>query len=1064
MKPLKLTLYAFGSYGQKTSIDFSKPSQNLFLITGDTGAGKTTIFDAIVFALYGEASSNSNKKSGTELQSHFTNYSTEPPFVELVFSEKRGERTDIYTVKRIPRHMRPLKKGAGFKEDNEKVSLTMPDGTEYPQKETDNKLEEIIGLSKSQFMQVAMIAQGEFMELLRAKSTDKVAIFRKLFNTEIFQNIVDELGRRVKDKRSEISHIRTACQTETSHISIPETYEKKDILNTLKKRILDADKLSVTDMETLLEELEILCRKLEDDKNTAQEDYNKISEIRDKKRDAFTKAQQLIKSFDQLEQAEKDLRECEAEKDKVQEIQKLITAINDSYEIKSVYARFKDAEKSSVDTEDKLKKLKEEKPALDKEYNSKADLERIANDQLIQERNTFTEISQRVENSLKIWDKIDEAEIELSEKKNASKDAETKKNATRTELDNLNAREIQWRNQSESLADSERLLDRWKTDCDHAASIEDEIKSIRNKQKEIEVQQKESSAFEKDYENIRDKVLQKNKDYDDKHTAFLDAQAGYIAREKLKPDKPCPVCGSTNHPNPCQLSENHQALTREAIEELREELDRLRKEQENTSHNAHSAKGRLETLKNDVEKSITRLQESMSKYVPSLPKDAALNQAEDHLHAWQLSLEKNGPELEKNASTFAKIQDKLKGIDEHKQKLQTAADQAETAYTNAEMALIKSKTKLSGFKESIDYPSREDAENALKNAEKRKEEKELMYHNTQQAASDAKTKKDQAEELISRYSKELPSLIEELNQRKSSYDSILAEKDLSEFEWKEITEKHERNETDLLQGQVHTYKKKKDTAAGMYESAKNIIGNQKRPVMEELEKEKNDAEDALSDIQKTLNQYKEDYKVNHDVYRALRPQMEERNKLTQDHAQLESLYNRLAGKVTGSRMDIETFVQRYYLEQVLYAANIRFQDMSAGQFELRMYNIDKAGLGKNRGLDLMVYSTVTGKEREIRTLSGGESFMAALSLALGMADQIQESSASINLDIMFIDEGFGSLDDHSRNQAVRVLQRMADGSRLIGIISHVTELKQEIDDQLLVSKNENGSQIKWQIS
>lgn len=194
------------------------------------------------------------------------------------------------------------------------------------------------------------------------------------------------------------------------------------------------------------------------------------------------------------------------------------------------------------------------------------------------------------------------------------------------------------------------------------------------------------------------------------------------------------------------------------------------------------------------------------------------------------------------------------------------------------------------------------------------------------------------------------------------------------------------------------------------------------------------------------------------------PQTEERNKLTQEHAKLESLYNRLAGKVTGSRMDIETFVQRYYLEQVLSAANIRFQDMSAGQFELRMYNIDKAGLGKNRGLDLMVYSTVTGKEREIRTLSGGESFMAALSLALGMADQIQESSASINLDIMFIDEGFGSLDDHSRNQAVKVLQRMADGSRLIGIISHVTELKQEIDDQLLVSKNENGSQIKWQIS
>lgn len=163
-------------------------------------------------------------------------------------------------------------------------------------------------------------------------------------------------------------------------------------------------------------------------------------------------------------------------------------------------------------------------------------------------------------------------------------------------------------------------------------------------------------------------------------------------------------------------------------------------------------------------------------------------------------------------------------------------------------------------------------------------------------------------------------------------------------------------------------------------------------------------------------------------------------------------------------MDLETYVQRYYLEQILYAANKRFQGMSAGQFELRMTDLEKAGEGKNKGLDLMVYSTVTGKTREIRTLSGGESFMAALALSLGMADQIQQSAAALNLDIMFIDEGFGSLDEHSRSQAVKVLKEMAGGARLVGIISHVTELKQEIDNQLLVSRDETGSHIKWQTS
>ena len=163
-------------------------------------------------------------------------------------------------------------------------------------------------------------------------------------------------------------------------------------------------------------------------------------------------------------------------------------------------------------------------------------------------------------------------------------------------------------------------------------------------------------------------------------------------------------------------------------------------------------------------------------------------------------------------------------------------------------------------------------------------------------------------------------------------------------------------------------------------------------------------------------------------------------------------------------MDIETFVQRYYLKRILMAANMRFQDMSAGQFELRMVGEDKAGEGANKGLDLMVYSTVTGKEREIKTLSGGESFMAALALALGMADQVQMSSAAINLDMIFIDEGFGSLDDHSRDQAVKVLTSMTGENRLVGIISHVSELKQKIDDQLIVSRDSEGSSVKWQIS
>ena len=198
--------------------------------------------------------------------------------------------------------------------------------------------------------------------------------------------------------------------------------------------------------------------------------------------------------------------------------------------------------------------------------------------------------------------------------------------------------------------------------------------------------------------------------------------------------------------------------------------------------------------------------------------------------------------------------------------------------------------------------------------------------------------------------------------------------------------------------------------------------------------------------------------------RALLPRMEEREKLSKEASRLEGLYRRLSGKRSGSRMDIETYVQRYFLRRILRNANLRFREMSLGQYELRMIPEGQAGDGRNRGLDLTVYSYVTGKEREVRTLSGGESFMAALSLAMGMADQIQESSASVHLELMFIDEGFGSLDEHAREQAVRVLRDMSGGGKLLGIISHVSELKQEIEDQLLVTKDAEGSHVRWQIS
>ena len=248
------------------------------------------------------------------------------------------------------------------------------------------------------------------------------------------------------------------------------------------------------------------------------------------------------------------------------------------------------------------------------------------------------------------------------------------------------------------------------------------------------------------------------------------------------------------------------------------------------------------------------------------------------------------------------------------------------------------------------------------------------------------------------------------------------------------------------------------------ESAEAAVGSQQKPDMEALRKEVEQAEKAYTEASERSAELKALYSTDKGVLDALGVHSQERKQTAEKAARIERIYRRLAGKETAGRMDIETRVQRLYLENILVSANRRFREMSAGQFELRMTEEAAAAQGSNKGLDLMVYSNVTGTEREIRTLSGGESFMAALSLALGMSDQIQQSSASVNLDIMFIDEGFGSLDDHSRSQAIKVLRHMAGSSRLIGIISHVTELKQQIDDRLVVEKDGAGSHIHWVIS
>lgn len=1071
MRPLKLKMQAFGSYGRETVIDFTKPEQNLFLITGDTGAGKTTIFDAIVFALYGEASSTSNKKEGVVLQSQYAELNIEP-YVEMEFME--GE--ERYTVRRVPRHLKTVTRGAakgkGTREITGSVTLFMPDGTEYPSKETNAKLQEITGLTKSQFMQVAMIAQGEFMELLRAKSDDKKKIFRKLFNTEMYEQIVNELGNRKRNMEREIAVIRTRCQSETARIKFfGDKAEEKNPgddeislcekrLEELKKRVSDGEIVVMPELTEVLERYLVI---LDNQLKKAQKLYEDAAEIREKKRDIYIEAQQLQSLFIQRKQTEEELEEYRKQSFEMENKEKLAGSVSDAWEIKTFYDFWKagqeDAERVRTAFETQTERLpglmEEEEGMIQEEQKKQKELETVQEE--------YTRTLEKAEKAIQLFGQIKETKKKMDMGKELLEKARIKEEADKKAFEVLENREKALRDRSEQLADAGEKLAVCQSQMKEINGMTADLKALSSIYKEQKTYEKKIEELKEKYKEARASYEKKHGEYEKKRQNFLDAQAGFLASELME-GMPCPVCGSIEHPRPCVMKKEHSEFTREGMDLLEKETEKLRAEQENLSAEVKSNTDLRDVKKQDFDESFNRLKNRMRENIPALPEEFSPGQGQELIRQWMKEVQENGIKYQRDWEELQSVQKQMKDLEEEKPAVRKQMEISAEQVREARIAYESAKAEFQSYSFSSDFESEEAAKKAEAEAARKKERFTEDYNTARAAREKAGTERSNTETLIKKYRAELPTAEAEEEKRKKNYESMAEGKEMAESQWKSLTDIYEKQMTEQLRKEVQVFREGKKAAEGKAQSLTAAIGNRKPPVMADIQKETEDAEHRLKSAESLRDQIRSVYKDNKEADHILSPMLQERQKLVEEHGRIDHLYRLVSGNVSGSRMDLETYVQRYYLEKILYAANRRFRDMSAGQFELRMYNLEKAGEGKNRGLELMVYSAVTGKEREVRTLSGGESFMAALALALGMADQIQESSAAINLDMMFIDEGFGSLDEHSRNQAVKVLLEMAEGSKLIGIISHVTELKQEIEDQLIVIKDESGSHVKWQIS
>ncbi len=1065
MKPLKLTMQAFGSYVTPGTIDFERTEQNLFLITGDTGAGKTTIFDAIVFALYGEASSGMNKKNGNELQSQYADPQISP-FVELTFSEGDGISRQIYTVRRTPRHIRPVKRGHGTTEEKETVSLILPDQTEFSRnkKETDEKIVEILGLTKGQFMQVAMIAQGEFMELLRAKSDDKKVIFRKLFHTEPYQKIVEELRIRCKEKEKDIGEIRTVCQTEVGHISVPEEYERREEIQELLIRVVDSRRFHAEDMELLLGELQQMCGYIQARLLGIQEAAEAAEQARSQAQERLNRAEQLQQAYQQLEEAETVLQQCKENAGEMQRLEQQIRTIRNAWEIFDCFELVQTNEKTVEQTETELKNLEERLPELVQRAEEGTKLEDAAREDNRKKNSIYSQVSERVDQALKQFQKMADIEKALGGQQKKLDQAKQNTGSMQEQMKQLAAQIAEWKALEEEKKDAPAQFAYWESQQNNIRHLEQEVTDVRALEKAWNDQKHVVAAAQHEFREVSQTYQQEYEKYETMRQMFFNLQAGLIAREQLKPGQPCPVCGSREHPAPCKLAEEHSTLTREMLDERSIFLEKCRKDQEARASKAEAALELEKEKKEQFQAALERLFEHLQEYGQEIPDKLELALAEAVVQDKMLQLKVEGQQQKSDVKKLEYAQQQKKTAEEQTKQLEKQYQAAQQKEQEIHVALEGNRAVLKQLQKEQSYTSREAAQAELDLAKKEKEQAERAYEEASKEAKRAGKARDDAQTLQNHYKGELPKQKEQALQCRQKYEARMAAFGLTTEQWQAVTQQYTREEADLFQEKLDAHKAQQAQAQGRYTSAKEQIGAQGKPDLEVLQQNLQEAEQVWKSRQEEREQWGTYARVNSESYARLMPKMEERAQILKEHQQISDLYQRLSGNISGFRMDLETFVQRQYLERILYAANRRFLEMSAGQFELRMYDLDKAGEGKNHGLDLMVYSAVTGKVREVRTLSGGESFMAALSLALGMADQIQESSAAIHLDVMFIDEGFGSLDEHSRNQAVRVLQEMAGGSKMIGIISHVTELKQEIDDQLLVSKDESGSHVRWQIS
>ncbi|WP_100011509.1 AAA family ATPase [Lentibacillus sediminis] len=1030
MKPLRLTMTAFGPYKDTESIDFSELEENnLFVISGNTGAGKTTIFDGICFALYGSAS-GSDRGDYNMLRSDFAEDHIHTS-VELEF-ELNGK------TYRIMRQLGHLKKGNKTKTGDRCEFFEKVDGREIPcvdrqmVREIDQKVEVIIGLTKDQFKQIVMLPQGEFRKLLTSETENKEAILRKIFKTDSYKQMNELLRERKNQAENTYKEKEYMLERHVSDIiSVLPRREESSLFGVLAEEHHNVHQI----LAGLEKEKAFYQDKIQND----QEASDKAFQERERKQKELHQAETVNEQFQQLDQKEKQLREQKEKIPAVEEKEKQVTAAERASGLLAYENQVNDRRREETEKKHVLTNEETAKKQADQQYRT-AETTYQQEESKKGKRETVSKKLDQLHELFPAVQEMDEEKKRLAALKDNRDKSNSKWEQAKAALEKKRA-------QLEKAEEKVNVLER------NVSQLPDKQQELTHVHQQVKVlagfleKQMQQNALDKDLQRKKAAYLQIKSKYDQMNEAWLSNQASLLAAH-LHDGEACPVCGSVEHPDKAETHEG--AVSKEQLELLKRKLDETEKLYRDSDVKKSSNTSQLM----EKEQELKTYEIAAEKAAETKPH---LEQREKQLDEEVQTLKQQQESLKKGREFLVKTKQEIKQLESDNEELEKNFRVQDTDY---QKSLAIYRDRLGKIPEEIRVLA--ELEKQMKETKAQQTQLEEAWEKAQSGLQQAKEQLTRADSNHTHAGKQLEEAREKRKKAEEQFKTAYSD---AGFESEETYQQAKMPSTEREQLKTNIQQFKDDLTALKQATAdlKKSLQDKKRvdlaAIQAELDQLKERYEKAFNTLNQSKNFHKEIEKFQLNIQAADEQVKQQERKM----AAIADLYDVIRGQ-NSQKISFERYLQIEYLEQIIEAANGRLKHLSNGQFNL-MRSDRQESHGRQSGLGLDVYDAYTGQTRDVKSLSGGEKFNASLCLALGMSDVIQSFQGNISIQTMFIDEGFGSLDEESLHKSIDTLIDLQQGGRMIGVISHVQELKSMFPATLQVAKTKEGhSETRFVVS